>query len=159
MDWVAIPRDRRSRRYRCPNRACEYRVSIDAPTLEADVRDELFQIIGSRLRERTTAPDTSALEDELAVAERRLEQVLADEVADDLGELWAPEVRRRREARDAAAAALGEARARSGDEEKLRDLSKEWDGLDPAARREALAAYAVERIEVYGKDEWMVTLR
>jgi hypothetical protein len=60
----------------------------------------------------------------------------------------------RRAARDEAAKVLGHAAAESplapsakGDEE---DLRATWDDLDPQARREALARYAVSRVIVAG---------
>jgi DNA invertase Pin-like site-specific DNA recombinase len=102
------PRPRIERRYRCTNRSCQRRASIDAYRAEEQVRRELAGMMVER--PRSTIEADPALEENLETAERRLEQVMADGVADDLGELWAPEVRKRREARDAAARALGEAR-------------------------------------------------
>jgi hypothetical protein len=118
-------------------------------------------ILGDTLIERGQAPDTAPLEEALETAERRLEQVMADGVADELGELWAPEVGRRRRARDEAAAALGEARAASPMPDRIRNLREEWDTMTVPERREALGVYLVERIEVGGPrdDAWMIGLR
>jgi Resolvase, N terminal domain/Recombinase zinc beta ribbon domain len=146
------------RRYRCANRHCPKRVSASALPLEPWVRDTAFMLLGSTLREAGSTPDTAPLEEALAVAERRLEQVMVDGVADDLGELWAPEVRRRREARDEAAAALGAAHAAGPMPERVRNLREEWDGMDPAERREALAVYYIRRVLVGGprSTDWQV---
>jgi hypothetical protein len=90
---------------------------------------------------RSQAPDLAALEDALAKAEARLSQVMADGVADELGDLWAPEVGRRRRARDEAASALGEARQESGTDQRTFRLEDVWDDLGPADRREALRLF------------------
>jgi DNA invertase Pin-like site-specific DNA recombinase len=160
MDWVEVTNPQR--RYRCGNRACTNRVSVDARRLERHVLSTV-RLMGNELRTRNDPPDLSALEDALDVAERRVAQVMADGAADDLGAMWAPEVRRRREARDAAAEALGKARAEADPATvDVTDLNATWDELTMNERREHLhSTYMLERVVVGGNtpDTWEVHLR
>lgn len=146
-------RDKSKRRYyRCVNRRCSERAGVRAERIERFVTLQSF-IVGDDLETRAAAPDLAELEEALATAERRLEQVMADGAADNLGELWAPEVRRRREARDEAAGVLGAARQEAGVggmDVRLRDA---WDELDLADRREALKLFWKEiRVGRHGDD-------
>lgn len=138
MDWVEVKNP--PRRYRCPNRACEDRASVDATQAERLAVLQSFAA-GDELETRASAPDLSTLEKAVAVAERRLEQVLAPEARDALGELWAADVRDRREERGAALAQLGEARQAAGVEARELRLRDAWDGMTPADRRKALALF------------------
>jgi hypothetical protein len=126
----------RPRRYKCVH-GCP--VSVDAPKLERFVALQAFAA-GDELETRERAPDLGALEEAVATAERRLAQVLAPEARDALGELWASDVRARREERDEALARLGEARQAAGvgaaRSLRLRDV---WDEMPPADRRDTLA--------------------
>lgn len=134
-----------SRRYVCQNRACPARdvgpkIGVDAPRLERFVTLQSF-LVGDKLATRNDAPDLRGLEDALDVAERRLAQALAPEAQDALGDAWASTVKARRNDRDAAAAALGEARRDAGGASVDVRLREVWDGLSPADRREAIALF------------------
>lgn len=131
---------KRYRRYRCRVRDCPARASVYADQIERLAVLQAFAA-GDELETRASAPDLGALEEAVTVAERRLEQVLAPEARDALGDLWAADVRARRLERDEALARLGEARRAAGvpaHELRLRDV---WDGLSPAERRAALGLF------------------
>jgi DNA invertase Pin-like site-specific DNA recombinase len=138
MDWVDVPNP--PRRYRCPNRACATRVSVDAPRLERLAVLQSFAA-GDELVTRANAPDLGALEAAAATAEQRLAQVLAPEARDALGELWAADVKARRTERDDAMAALGAARRDAGVPAATLRLRETWDALSPLDRRAALALF------------------
>lgn len=136
MAWV---KQTPSRRYKCSNRACTARPSVDAPRLEAwAVATSLA--LGDEVVTRDTAPDLAGLEEALATAERRLEQALTPEAQDALGPAWAATVKERRTAYDAAAAELGTAREAGAPASEFR-LGDTWDSLDAHDRRAALALY------------------
>lgn len=141
--------NKRSRRYKC-GRGCS--ISVAAPRLEEWVKRETFRA-GDELERLAVVPDLSPLESVLTAAERRLEQVLAPEAQDALGDAWASTAKARRQERDAAALELGEARAAVGVPAanfRLRDV---WDDLPTEARREALALYWKElRVGPAAKD-------
>jgi Recombinase/Recombinase zinc beta ribbon domain/Resolvase, N terminal domain len=83
------------------------------------------------------------LEAQLAIAERRLAHAMTPEVQDAAGEGWAPMLRERRAERDAAAEALGHARARlrtGEDHPDVESLRALWPALSPSERRELLGA-------------------
>lgn len=128
------------RRYRCPNKACPARPSIAAERIETWVLLHSFAV-GDEMSTRAETADLGALEEAVQRAERRLEQVLAPEARDALADLWAADVRERREERDAALAQLGEARQLAGVslvDFRLRDV---WDEMSPLDRRAALALF------------------
>lgn len=130
----------RARRYRCRNRKCTAQTNVEAGRLERWVVLQSFAV-GDEIATRSAAPDLSALEEALVTAERRYEQVKAPEARDALGDEWAADVKARRAERDAALAALGEARAAAGvpaSEFRLRDV---WDALSPTDRRAALSLF------------------
>jgi DNA invertase Pin-like site-specific DNA recombinase len=139
--WVGskAKRERPARRYRCQNRACRARASVDAGRAEKWVLLQTFAAVEG-VAARSRAPDLSALEDDAARAERRLEQVLAPEARDALGDLWAADAKARRLERDDALARLGEARAAAEAPDVDLDLPDVWEGLSQHDRREALAA-------------------
>jgi len=129
------------RTYRCVNRGCAARGHAKAPLLEGWVKRVTF-LRAAELATRSDAPDLGSLEDALVAAERRLEQVLAPEAQDALGDTWAATVKARRQERDNAAAALGEARQAAGPlgPRELR-LEEVWDDLSQTDKRAALALY------------------
>lgn len=134
---------KRTARYRCTAIHCTDRANIPAPVIEARVVQESFaQDLRLQVRPQET-PDLSALETELTAAERRLAHTLEPAMQDDLGEDWAPTVRQRRESRDAAAAALGVARAEAGltDGGSVQQLAlgHVWPDLEPLQQREAIS--------------------
>lgn len=138
MNWVDVPNV--PRRYRCVNRSCEERASVDADRLEKWVTLRSFEL-GDELATRSEAPDLGALEEAVARTSRRLDQVMAPEARDALGELWAADVKARRTERDDALARLGEARQDAGvpaHEFRLRDV---WDDLKTEDRRSALSLF------------------
>lgn len=137
MDWVE---QKAPRRYRCVNRACPDRASVDAPRLERYVVLRSMAL-GDELATRAEAPDLGALETDVATAEKRLGQVMAPEARDALGELWAADVKARREERDAALARLGEARQAAGVGGRELRLGEEWERLSAEDRRAAMALY------------------
>ena len=128
------------RYYRCVNRRCNHKARARAERLEDWVVLRSFAV-GDEVLTRGQTPDLGALEEELSRTERLVEQVMAEGAAEELGELWAPEVGRRRRARDGAAAALGAARQDAGVsalEFPLRDV---WNKLSPLDRRNALRLF------------------
>lgn len=133
-------KDSRHRRYRCRNRACEAKANVKADDLE---RLAFLQavVVGNELATRTEAPDLGALEDAVAVAERRLSQVLTPETQDALGDAWPATVKARRLECDAALAALGEARGAAVVPARFLSLKDIWDDLDPLERREVMGLY------------------
>jgi DNA invertase Pin-like site-specific DNA recombinase len=138
MDWVDVPNP--PRRYRCVNRACDARTSVDAPTVERLAVLQSFAA-GDELVTRANAPDLGALEKAATEAERRLAQVLAPDARDALGELWAADVKERRLERDAALTALGVAQREAGVPSTTLRLRETWDALSPVDRRAALALF------------------
>lgn len=128
------------RRYNCRNRACRERAGVSARLIEPWVIAMTFRA-GDEMEAQSGAPDLGALEEAAATAERRLAQVLAPDARDALGELWAADVRARREERDLAAAVLFEARSRPGGAAGDFRLREVWDDLSPHDRREALQLF------------------
>lgn len=139
--WRSSSREKRRRyRYMCDNRACTARASVDARKLERFVAAATIAA-GDDLVTRTSAPDLGALEEAVAVSDRRLEQVLAPEARDALGDLWAADVKARRTERDEALARLGEARQRAGVPEQAFRLRDIWDDMPPPDRRAAFSLF------------------
>jgi hypothetical protein len=101
--------------YRCIRRhaggICPEPARIVAAVADEAVLAELRQRVYVP-RETAASVDLAPLVAALESAERRLEQALTPDVQDALGDKWAGVVRERRQARDEAAATLGEARAR-----------------------------------------------
>jgi hypothetical protein len=98
----------------------------------------------------TETVDLTPLEEALTHAERRFEQVQSPEAMDALGDAWAATAKARRQERDDAARALGEARAESGVEPSggtILRLGHIWDDLDPQQQREALH-WTFERVTI-----------
>ena len=130
-----------ARRYRCHAMGCSTRVSVHADAAEDLVVREAFAVSKSLVSVPTEAVELAPLEEALEVATRRFEQVQSPAAQDALGEAWAATAKERREARDAAAAALGEARQAAGVEDgggRVLELGHIWDDLDPQQQREAL---------------------
>jgi DNA invertase Pin-like site-specific DNA recombinase len=136
----------RHRIYRCIRRhsggTCPSPARVRAEVVEA-VAERAFWDVTDDLRAtaQAEAPDLSGLEEDLARAEGRLAQAKSPEVQDAAGDGWAEMIRTRRLERDAAAEALGRARAERrteapADVETLRAV---WDSLDPADKRELMA--------------------
>lgn len=111
---------RGQRVYRCNRRhaggVCPAPARSRADVVEAAV---LEKVRGMAFVERV-APDVdlAPLAAAYEAADRRLEQVLAPDMQDALGEGWAAVVKERRLEREEAGRALGEARARAGDDEE-----------------------------------------
>lgn len=117
--------------YRCQRRhaggLCPEPARVRADDVEAQVTAEVFR----RARLTVTLPDADgpdikALEEALATADRRLAQVMTDEARDALGDLWAPDVKARRMARDQAAEALGRAHVEPAHTGQELDLIRHW---------------------------------
>lgn len=128
------------RRYRCRNRACPARANVTAVDIE---RLALLQAVavGGELATRANAPDLGALEDAVAVAERRLAQVLTPETQDAMGDTWTATVKARRTERDAALTALGEGRGAAVLPARLLHPEEVWDDLSPLERRDVMGLY------------------
>jgi site-specific DNA recombinase len=148
---------------RCMNRSCDARRGASVAKLERWVTQTLWQMLGSRTIEPREAPDLGPLVEAVARADRRLEQVLAPDARDALGDLWAADVKARRAELEEAQAALGEARAATNEDEAagIIDLRERWDDLDPGERRERLRRYAIERVIVKGPSpaDWELMFR
>lgn len=131
----------RSPRYRCAGLDCSAKVSVHGPAAEDLVVQEAFAQDLRLVAKPQEAPDLEPLEEALAVAERRWEQVQTPAAMDALGDDWTANVKARRSERDAAAAALGAARADAGvsvDGGKVLRLGHIWEDLEPDQQREAL---------------------
>lgn len=153
----------RRRRYRCSTRGCSRPiVSASAPALEKWAVETLWLMLGSRVAgDEPEAADLGPLEDAVELAQRRLDQVMASEARDALGDLWATDVKARRLEHEAALTALGEARqeaqARAAAPDVV-DLRELWDGMSPPERHEALRSYGLRYVEVSGPNpsQWIL---
>lgn len=121
---------RGKRIYRCQRRhaggLCPAPARIHADDIEEEVVARFLATADLVYERRAQDPDNRAhLEAELDAAERRLAQVMTDEARDALGDLWVADVKARREARDRAALALGEARVDPEDAARI-DLVRHW---------------------------------
>ncbi len=127
-------------RYRCDSTGCEARASVRADIVEWLVVEEAMRLSMGLVARSAEAPDLAVLATALDDATRRFEQVQAPEAQDALGDAWAATAKERREARDAAATALGAARAEAGVpiEGRVLNLGQVWDDLAPEQQREAL---------------------
>lgn len=131
-------------RYRCQGLHCPARVTVHAPTVESLVVAEAFAVDLKLVAQPQRTADLEPLEEALVLATRRFDQVQMPDAMDALGDAWASAAKSRREERDAAARALGEARAEAGVSSEggsggaVLRLGHIWDDLEPAQQREAL---------------------
>jgi hypothetical protein len=133
-----------------------------ADKLETWTRDNLFQLLGSRVASREEQPDLAPLETAVETAQRRYDQVRAPEARDALGADWAADVKARREELEGALAALGKAQAEAPEPaSEETDLREQWETMTPPERREAISLYGVQRITVESSkpDGWSITWR
>jgi hypothetical protein len=117
-------------------------VAVHGPVVEDMVTREAFAQDLRLIAQPEEQQDLAPLEDALAKAERRLDQVQTAEAMDALGDLWAANVKARKSERDEAAAALGKARAEAGVPSNggtVLRLSHIWEDLPPDQQKEALA--------------------
>jgi site-specific DNA recombinase len=158
MEPTRTSADRGSKRiYRCKRRhaggMCPKPAYVTAQRVEDAVSDTYREVLRLALERKfgpdgavalsgQPAPELAALEDALQVAERRLAQAMAPEVADAAGDAWAAMIRARRDDRDAAALALGHARIEHGTPDVLVTIPEalaDWDRADAATRRLLIA--------------------
>jgi ribosomal protein L34E len=142
----ATSTSRGKRMYRCSRRhaggMCPNPARIDADAAER----AFFEVTAELAAAGTSdpAPELAALEQELARAEERYARVKAPDMQDALGDDWPATVKARRQERDRAAEALGQARAgaasTSADVPDVATLRETWPQMAPADRRELLAA-------------------
>jgi DNA invertase Pin-like site-specific DNA recombinase len=128
-------------RYRCDGDTCPSRVSVHAPATEDLVVQEAFAQDLRLVTKPQKVTDLAGLERALEDAERRFAAIQTPDVQDAMGSDWAANLRERREARDAAAAALVEARQEAGetaDGRKVLALGHIWEDLEPSQQRLAL---------------------
>jgi len=127
-------------RYRCDSTGCDVRASVRADIVEWLVVEEAMRQSLALVARSAEMPDLEVLATALEDAARRFEQVQTPEAQDALGDAWAATAKERREARDAAAKALGEARSEAGVpmEGRVLSLGQVWDDLAPEQQREAL---------------------
>lgn len=133
---------RGKRIYRCIRRhaggICPAPARVEAEVVEATVVAALFERAKPIFEKKTAAVDMEPLQEAFDKADRRLKQVLSPASQDALGEAWAGVVKERRLERDAAAAALGAARAADTDNVERRvELLHAWqdeEGLGALAR-------------------------
>jgi DNA invertase Pin-like site-specific DNA recombinase len=132
---------RGKRRYRCVGRhaggRCPAPVSVYCDEVEAIVIEEA-QLVFYRPREALVSPDLAPLEAALERAEQRLEQAQGTDVQDALGDAWPALLKERLIARDDAAAALGEARAKSPTKPTGFLWGETFGDLERAEQREVL---------------------
>jgi DNA invertase Pin-like site-specific DNA recombinase len=140
--WTGSSKQGSNRRYRCPNRQCDVRASASADDLESIAVGYLFEHAEVLARAASDRPDLTDLEEQLDDAERRLAQATSPDAQDALGDAWTSTIRQRRAARDAAAEALGKARAKAGIDTDPITLPREvWNSLDTATRRQTLGRF------------------
>jgi DNA invertase Pin-like site-specific DNA recombinase len=154
------------RRYRCGTRGCSRpMVSVNAEPLERWTVETLWLLLGSKVAgDEPEAINLRPLEAAVEKAATRLEQVMAPEARDALGDLWAADVKARRLEHEAAVTALGEARAQARQTDatpELVDLRERWDDMTTGEQREALSQYLVEAVVVSGTKpaDWELVLR
>ena len=108
---------RGKRLYRCKKwhagGECPEPARIDAEVVEEKVLEEIRGKLMTRKKGTKAVVDLTAYEDAFAAAERRLAQAETPEAQDALGDRWLTVVRERREERDEAGRALGDAQART----------------------------------------------
>lgn len=129
-------------KYRCPNALkCPRRVHVHGDVVESIVVEKAFrESLELVARHEGDGTDLAPYEEALAQAERRFQQMQSPEAQDALGSDWAATAKARRKEREAAAAALGNARhSMEAGESWPVNLGHIWDDLDPLAQREALA--------------------
>jgi DNA invertase Pin-like site-specific DNA recombinase len=123
---------RGKRIYRCVRRhaggICPAPARIEAAVAEEAVVGQLFERASLIFEKKAATVDTAPLQEAFDAADRRLQQALTPAAQDALGETWATVVKERRLEREAAAAALGEARATAdaGDVEQRVELMRHW---------------------------------
>jgi DNA invertase Pin-like site-specific DNA recombinase len=157
MEPTRTSADRGARRvYRCKRRhaggLCTEAAYTRAEPVEQVVGDTYRAILEAALQMRhpdgtltvaaKPAPALDALTDALALAESRLAAVQAPEMFDAAGAGWAGMVKMATEARDAAALALGQARAEQGSAATAYSIEQAvalWDHADPTTRRSLIA--------------------
>lgn len=150
---------RRYRTYHCRNRRCEARASVQAERIEPWVVVQSFAAGDELETQAQLAPSLAPLEAAVASTKRRLDQVLAPEARDALGDLWAADAKARREEHEAALRALGEAQQASDVPARSLRLRDVWAGLSPVDRREALHLFWKEiRVARPVEGELAVTL-
>jgi DNA invertase Pin-like site-specific DNA recombinase len=136
---------RGKRIYRCPRRhaggICPAPARVDADLIERRVLDEIDGMSVPKVPTRGSSAPLNTLETAFQSAERLLEQALTPEAQEALGDVWAATVKGRREARDDAARALGEARATADRSKNFWDAFRQLD-LTNATREELREAIA-----------------
>jgi site-specific DNA recombinase len=140
---------RGKRIYRCTRRhaggLCPRPVRTDAELVEKAAEDAFWSLVAdvtAKSIQPEAADQLRKAEALLDNAEHRLRQVMEPEAQDAAGDGWLALVRRRREARDAAAAAVGLLRSAQSSEQASPDVATLrglWPTLTPAERRGALA--------------------
>ena len=146
----ATSTSRGKRIYRCSRRhaggMCPDPARIDADVAERAAERAFFEVTAELAAAGTSdpAPELAALEAELRRAEERYARVKASDMQDALGDDWPATVKARRQERDRAAEALGQARAAaastSADVPDVATLRETWPAMAPADRRKLLAA-------------------
>jgi DNA invertase Pin-like site-specific DNA recombinase len=142
----ATTTSRGKRIYRCVRRhaggICPAPARIYADRIEP-LAERAFWAVTEDLSAKSyaKAPDElAALEDALARAERRYAEIDTEEAQDAYGADWLPRLRERREARDAAAEALGRAQAtRRTDTPSSKTMRGVWNDLSAVDKRELIA--------------------
>lgn len=148
MQATATSRGRRI--YRCVRRhaggICGAPARFAADAVE-DAAERAFWAVADDLRATGEVAEPTHDLAKLAVAleraERRLAQAMAPEVQDAAGDSWSAMIRERRQERDAAAGALGQARADQGSATAIpgvETLRETWAQLSVGERRELMAA-------------------
>lgn len=143
--WRASQSKGGGRRYRCPGwNVCPGRASVDAERIERIVVGRVLSVAGALLASSPATEDLAPLEAALDRAQARLDQALAPEAQDALGETWPATVKARRAALEEAATELGRARLVTPTDGRPLSLAQVWPDLSPAQQREALSWYLEE---------------
>jgi DNA invertase Pin-like site-specific DNA recombinase len=138
---------RGKRLYRCKKLhaggVCPAPARIDADLVETKVLDELRGKLMIRKKDATAAVDGAPLQEALSKAQRRLAQAETTEAQDALGTDWLALVRERREERDEAGRALGEAQALTPASQGFWDAYEDFDDGDATQEEKRAAVMSV----------------
>jgi DNA invertase Pin-like site-specific DNA recombinase/ribosomal protein L34E len=138
---------RGKRLYRCKKwhagGECPEPARIDAEAVEEKVLAEIRGKLMTRKKDTKAVVDLAPFEDAFAAAERRLTQAETPEAMDALADRWASLVKERREERDEAGRALGDAQAKNPAIGAFWDQYEDFDDADATMEEKRAAILGV----------------
>jgi site-specific DNA recombinase len=138
-------------RYRCAGQDCPTKITVHGPKAERLVEEKVFELASAYMEQTPASIDLVPLQEAFEKAERQLEQILTPEMQEASGSSWPGAVRSRRDARDAAASALAEARglqSHQGASNRPLELRRIWPELEQDQRRVAIQSL-LEKVIVH----------